>query len=329
LILHKHATSDSLDFSEGGNLKKTLTIMTPCFNEEGNVEELNRQVSAVMAGLPQYDYEHLFIDNASTDSTVEILRRMAAMNPRVKVIVNQRNFGQTRSPYHALMQARGDAVIGIVADFQDPPELIRDYIRRWEEGYKIVLGQKSGSKESWLMYQLRSFYYDLVRNLSEVELIRNITGSGLYDREVIEQLRSLNDPCPYVRGLISELGYPIARVPYEQPLRRSGVTKNNWYTLYDLAMLGFTSHSKVPLRLAAMLGFAMALGSLFVALGYLICKLFFWYSFPVGTAPMMIGLFFFSSVQLFFIGILGEYIGAIHTQVLKRPLVVEKERINF
>ncbi len=309
--------------------RKTLTILTPCYNEEGNVEELNRQVNAVMSTMPQYDYEHLFIDNASTDSTVRILKRMAAKDQRVKVIVNQRNFGQVRSPYHALMEARGDAVIGIVADFQDPPELIRDFVSYWEEGYKIVMGQKIGSKESRFMRSIRSFYYNLVSNLSEVELIRHITGSGLFDRDVIEQLRKLEDPCPYVRGLISELGYPIARVPYEQPLRRSGVTKNNWYTLYDLAMLGFTSHSKVPLRLATILGFISAVLCLLVAISYLVYKLLFWYSLPVGTAPMVIGIFFFASIQLFFIGIIGEYVGAIHTQVLKRPLVVEKERINL
>ena len=309
--------------------RKTLTILTPCYNEEGNVEELNRQVDAVMSTLPQYDYEHLFIDNASTDSTVAILKRMAEKDSRVKVIVNQRNFGQTRSPYHALMQAHGDAVIGIVADFQDPPELIREYVKRWEEGYKLVMGQKTSSKENWIMYRLRSFYYNLVSYLSEVELIRHITGSGLFDRDVIEQLRKLDDPCPYVRGLISELGYPIARVPYEQPLRRSGVTKNNWYTLYDLAMLGFTCHSKVPLRLATILGFISAVLCLLVAISYLVYKLLFWYSLPVGTAPMVIGIFFFASIQLFFIGIIGEYVGAIHTQVLKRPLVVEKERINL
>jgi glycosyltransferase involved in cell wall biosynthesis len=309
--------------------KKMLTILTPCYNEEGNVEELNRQVDNVMSTMPQYDYEHLFIDNASTDSTVMILKRMAAKDQRVKVIVNQRNFGQVRSPYHALMEASGDAVIGIVADFQDPPELISVFVRYWEEGYKIVMGQKIGSKESRFMRSIRSFYYDLVSNLSEVELIRHITGSGLFDRDVIEQLRKLEDPCPYVRGLISELGYPIARVPYEQPLRRSGVTKNNWYTLYDLAMLGFTSHSKVPLRLATIIGFISAVICLFVAIGYLIYKLLYWYSLPVGTAPMVIGIFFFASIQLFFIGIIGEYVGAIHTQVLKRPLVVEKERINL
>ena len=309
--------------------KKKITILTPCYNEEGNVEELNRQVNAIMAGLTNYDYEHLFIDNASTDSTVKLLRTMAARDPKVKVIVNQRNFGQVRSPYYALMHAQGDAVIGIAADFQDPPELLSDYIRCWEDGFLIVLGQKIGSNESGIMFNLRKLYYKLINKLSDVELIQNVTGAGLYDRQVVEYLRAIDDPYPYVRGLISELGYPVARIPFHQPNRKSGITKNNWYTLYDMAMLGFTSHSKVPLRLAAMLGFATALLSLLVAVGYLIYKLCFWQNFPLGTAPLVIGLFFFASIQLFFIGIIGEYIGAIHTRTQKRPLVVEKERINF
>lgn len=293
------------------------------------MEDLHSQIRAVMETLPKYDYEHIYIDNASKDRTQELLRKIASEDKRVKVIINTRNFGHIRSPHHAFLQAKGEAVISMVSDLQDPPHMIRDYIKKWEEGYKIVLGQKVGSEENSLMFRIRKLYYALVSKLSDVELLQNVTGAGLYDREVVEKLRSLDDPYPYVRGLISELGYSVARIPFHQPTRKKGITKNNWYTLYDMAMLGFTSHSKVPLRLATMLGFATAFMSLLIAIGYLICKLIFWQSFPIGTAPLIISIFFFASIQLIFIGILGEYIGAIHTQVMKRPLVVEKERINF
>ncbi|MEP6821231.1 MAG: glycosyltransferase family 2 protein [Chthoniobacterales bacterium] len=308
---------------------RKISVVTPCYNEEGNVEELYRQIKAVFAQLPQYEYEQLYIDNHSQDGTVAILRRLAADDPAVKVIVNARNFGHIRSPYHAFLEAGGDAVIVMVSDLQDPPPLIMEFLKKWEEGFKIVLGEKTQSAESGLMFFIRRFYYRLVRRLADVKLLENVTGFGLYDRGVIEQFRALDESYPYVRGLISELGYEVARIPYLQPNRKSGITKNNFYTLYDMAMLGFTSHSKVPLRLATMMGFGMSLLSLLVAIIYMIYKLIFWDNFPVGLAPMIIGLFLFSSVQLFFIGILGEYIGAIHTQVLHRPLVVEKERINF
>jgi glycosyltransferase involved in cell wall biosynthesis len=306
-----------------------ISIVTPCYNEEGNVEELYRQIRDVLATLPEYTYEHIYIDNASSDGTLAILRRLAGEDKRVKVIINVRNFGHIRSPVHAYFQARGEAVIVMVSDLQDPPALITDFLKKWEEGFKIVLGQKSGSAESGLMFRLRKLYYRLVSRMSDVKLLENVTGFGLYDREVVEQIRALDDAYPYVRGLISELGYPVARIPYRQPNRKTGITKNNFYTLYDMAMLGFTSHSKIPLRLATMLGFAMSLFSFLVAVAYFIYKLLNWNSFPVGQAPIVIGLFLFSSVQLFFIGIVGEYIGAIHTQILHRPLVVEKERINF
>ncbi len=309
--------------------RRLISVVTPCYNEEGNVEDLYQQIKEVFAGLPQYDYEQLYIDNHSQDGTVDKLRRIAAEDRKVKVIINARNFGHIRSPYHAFLQAKGDAVIVMVSDLQDPPHLIAEFLKKWEAGYKIVLGEKIGSAESGLMFALRKFYYRLVNRLADVNLIKNVTGFGLYDREVIEQFRALDDSYPYVRGLISELGYEVARIPYHQPNRKSGITKNNFYTLYDIAMLGFTSHSKVPLRLATMLGFAMSLLSFLVAVVYFIYKLVFWNSFPLGLAPIVIGLFLFSSVQLFFIGIVGEYIGAIHTQVLRRPLVVEKERINF
>lgn len=309
--------------------KKLISVVAPCFNEAGNVRPLYERVKAVFDGLPEYDFEFVFADNASTDGTQDILREIAAQDHRVKVIMNMRNFGHIRSPYNALLQAKGDAIIAMVSDLQDPPELIPDFIASWEAGYPIVLGQKTGSKESWLLYTLRTVYYKLARSLADVELLEHVTGFGIYDRVVIEQLRDLNDPYPYVRGLISEFGYPIARIAYEQQKRKSGVTKNNFYTLYDMAMLGFTSHSKVPLRLAALIGFACATLSLVAGVGFAVYKLVNWTEVSFGVAPMAIGLFFFSSVQLLFLGVVGEYVGAIHTLVQRRPLVVEKERLNF
>jgi glycosyltransferase involved in cell wall biosynthesis len=309
--------------------ERLITVVTPCFNEEGNVEILYEAVKAVFAGLPAYSYEHLFIDNASTDGTVGILRRLAAADPAVHVIVNVRNFGQVRSPFHAMLQSSADAVIGMAADLQDPPELIPQFIEQWEAGYKVVMGVKTRSEESRIMYALRGSYYRLIARLSDVNQVQHATGFGLYDRCVIDILRKLDDPYPYFRGLIAELGFPPALIEYTQPKRRFGFTKNHFYSLYDLAMLGITSHSKVPLRMATMLGFAASAASLLTGVGYLVYKLLNWSSFSVGIAPLVIGLFLMSSVQLFFLGIIGEYIGAIHTQVLHRPLVVERERINF
>jgi len=306
-----------------------ISIITPCFNEEENVRELFRSVKKVFDNLPNYTYEHIFIDNASKDKTVEILKEIATNNPQVKIIVNTRNFGHVRSPMHAVYQAKGDAIMGIVADFQDPPELIPDFIKKWEEGYKIVIGVKAKTEDSFLFSAIRKSYYKIIGQLSDVEMVQNFTGLGLYDKKVIDILKDIDDPYPYFRGLICDIGYERAVILYNQPARKRGFTKNNFYTLYDLAMLGITNHSKVPLRLATMTGFIVAIISLLFALGYFIYKLIFWDSFSVGIAPLVIGLFFFSSVQLFFIGIIGEYIGSIHTQVLKRPLVIEKERINF
>lgn len=308
---------------------KKISIVSGCFNEAGNVEELVARVAKVMETLPGYDYEQIIIDNASTDGTQEILRKLAAANPKLKVILNARNFGHIRSPYHGLMQASGDAVVALASDLQNPPELIPEMIKKWEAGAKAVVAIKDSSDESPIFFWVRRLYYLLVEGLAEIKIVKNFTGFGLYDRAIIDYCRTVADPYPYFRGQISEIGLPIVEISYHQGARKRGITKNNFFTLYDLAMLGITNHSKVPLRLAAMLGFGMAIMSLFVALVYLIYKLVFWYSLPVGTAPLVIGLFFFASVQLFFIGILGEYIGAIHTQVLKRPLVVEKERINF
>jgi len=308
---------------------RKVSIVSGCYNEEGNIEEFLVRVKKVMNKLPQYDYEIIVIDNCSTDRTQELLRSYAATEKRVKLIFNTRNFGHIRSPYHALLQAEGDAVMLLVSDLQDPPELISDFLRRWEQGSKVVVGVKEHSDESKLFFLARRIYYRIVSKLAETELIENFTGFGLYDRVVIDYLRKLGDPYPYFRGLVADSGFQPSRVLYRQPVRKRGFSKNNFYTLYDIAMLGITNFSKVPLRIAAMLGFAASIVSLIFALIYLIYKILFWNSFPVGAAPLVIGLFFFASVQLFFIGILGEYIGAIHTQVLKRPLVVEKERINF
>jgi glycosyltransferase involved in cell wall biosynthesis len=312
-----------------GSNTKRISIVTACYNEEENVREVYARVKQVFEALPQYAYEHLFIDNASTDRTVPILKEIAAQDKRVKIIVNARNFGHIRSPFHGLLQAGGDAVISIVADLQDPPDMIAEFLRKWEEGYKVVVGVKKGSDEAKPMYLVRKLYYHFIAGLSEVRLIKNFTGFGLYDRQVIEILRHIGDPYPYFRGLICDIGFETAEIEYSQPVRKRGITKNNFYTLYDMAMLGMTNHSKVPLRLATMAGFLMGLASLFIGLAYLVYKLIYWNEFSVGIAPLVIGLFLFASVQLFFLGIVGEYVGAIHTQVLRRPLVVEKERINF
>jgi glycosyltransferase involved in cell wall biosynthesis len=306
-----------------------VTVVSPCYNEEGNVEELFQRVEAVFASLPGYQFDYIFIDNASKDRTVEVLKAMAKNDQRVKIIVNSRNFGHIRSPYYGLLQGTGEAVIYLASDLQDPPELIPDFIKKWEEGYKVVWAVKAQSHETPLMFLTRKLYYEMISKLSEIELVKNATGFGLYDQRVIEILREIDDPYPYARGLISEIGFEVAKIPFVQPRRKRGITKNNFYTLYDIAMLGITNHSKVPLRLATMAGFCLSFLSLLVAMGYLVAKLIFWETFTLGLAPLIIGIFFFSSVQLFFIGILGEYIGSIYTQVLKRPLVVEKERVNF
>lgn len=308
---------------------RSISVVTQCYNEEGNIQEIYERVKKVMRCFDKYSYDHIFIDNASQDKTREILREIARNDKNAKVILNTRNFGQIRSPIHAMLQAKGDAVISIVADLQEPPILISDFIKKWEEGYKIVVGIKNQSKESPILFVLRKIYYNFIASLSEVELNKNFTGFGLYDREIIEILRKIDDPYPYFRGFICDIGFERAEITYTQPKRKWGITKNNFYILFDYAMLGITNHSKVPLRFAIMIGFTAAFISLLIALGYFIYKLIFWQSFLLGTAPLVIGLFFFSAVQLFFIGIIGEYIGSIHTQILKRPLVIEKERINF
>ena len=310
-------------------MPRLISVVTSCYNEQDNIEPLVQRIREQFAKLPGYDYEHIFIDNASSDATVARIKAVCTQDPKVRLIVNTRNFGHIRAPIHALMQARGEAMIAMASDLQDPPELIPEFLRRWEEGYKVVAGVKPKSRDSLMLGLLRRIYYFTVVRLSEVRLIGNFTGFGLYDREVVELVRSIDDPYPYFRGMVADLGYPWAEVTYEPAARTRGLSKNNFYTLYDLAMLGITSHSKVPLRVATMAGFALSALSLVVALGYLVYKLLYWDQFAVGLAPVVIGVFFFASVQLFFIGVLGEYVGVIHTQVQRRPLVVEKERINF
>lgn len=309
--------------------KPLISIVTPCFNEEGNVAELSRQIKALFSSLSAYDYEHIFIDNASQDKTVAVLKGIAAQDPRVKIIVNTRNFGIIRSSYYGMTQAYGDAVIPIAADLQEPPAMIPGFIKKWEEGYRVVKGIKILSRENMLMYGIRSLYYYLVGKLSDIKQSRHFTGFGLYDKQVMDALREIDDPYPYFRGIISELGFESAEIPYVQEKRRRGKTSYNFYELYDTAMLGITSHSKIPLRIATFAGFTMSFVSFILAIGYLIAKLIFWPMFPFGLAPLIISIFFFSSIQLFFIGILGEYIGLMHMRILKRPLVVVKERVNF
>lgn len=303
--------------------------MTACYNEEENVQELYEAVKEQFSLLPQYAYEHIFIDNASTDKTVSILKSIAEKDLNVKVIVNTRNFGHIRSPYHALLQSRGDAVISVVADLQDPPDMIPKFLAKWEEGYKVVVGVKPSAAENPLVAKFRRSCYHIFSKLTSIKQIKNFTGFGLYDKRFIEILREFNEPYPYFRGLVSEVGFEVAEIPYHQPARKHGFTKNNLFTLYDMAVLGLTSYSKTPMRIAAFLGFVLGGLSLLASFIFLALKLIFWNHFGVGIAPMLIGLFFFGSIQLFFIGILGEYIAAIHTQTQRRPLVVEKERINF
>ena len=309
---------------------KKISVLIPCYNEAENVAPISRAVTEILEKeLPQYDYELVFIDNDSTDGTRDIIRGLCADNPRIKAILNARNFGQFNSPYYGMLQVTGDCVIEMVADFQDPVEMIPKYIHEWEKGYKIVIGIKTSSKENRLMYWLRSCYYKTIKKLSDVEQIEHFTGSGLYDREFIEVLRNLDDPTPFLRGIVAELGYRRKEIPYEQPRRRAGKTHNNFYRLYDAAMLSVTSYTKAGLRLATIFGSICAVVSMLIAMVYLVMKLIWWDRFPAGMAPMLIGMLFLGSVQLFFIGFLGEYIMSINQRVMKRPLVIEEERINF
>ena len=308
--------------------KKLISVVTACFNEEDNIEKLYLQVSQIMKLLP-YSYEHIFIDNSSTDATVEKLKKLAKKDINLKLIVNTRNFGSIRSPYYGVIQSSGDACILIPSDFQVPPELIKEFIKPWEKGFKIVMAKKETSSGNSFMVFLKTKYYKFMNRIADVDILENCTGFGLFDKDVINILRKLDEPYPYFRGLLMEIGYPVAIVPYNEPKRIHGVTSYNFYSLYDYFMLGITEHSKLPLRMITMFGFLISILSLLIAAFFLITKLLFWDTFTVGVSPILIGMFFLGAVQFFFIGILGEYIGSIKTRQKNMPLVIERERVNF
>jgi dolichol-phosphate mannosyltransferase len=309
--------------------KKLLSIISPCFNEEQNISELYKRVLEEIKLFPQYDFEYLFIDNASTDGTVDLLRELTKLDSRVKVIVNTRNFGHIRSPYWGIINTKGEATIYLASDLQDPPELISQFIKEWEKGSKIVLAVKPVTSTNFILHALRRMYYKFLDGISEVPIVKDSTGFGLYDKIVLDKIREINDPYPFLRGLICELGYNIKTIQFCQPKRRKGVSKNNFYSLYDIALLGIVSHSMVPIRLASILGFTFGLLSIVIAFIIFIVKILFWNSLPLGYAPLGISMLLIFGVLLFFIGILGEYVGVIHTYTQRRPIVVERERINF
>jgi dolichol-phosphate mannosyltransferase len=309
--------------------KKLLSIISPCFNEEQNISELYKRVLEEIKLFPQYDFEYLFIDNASTDGTVDLLRELTKLDSRVKVIVNTRNFGHIRSPYWGIINTKGEATIYLASDLQDPPELISQFIKEWEKGSKIVLAVKPVTSTNFILHALRRMYYKFLDGISEVPIVKDSTGFGLYDKIVLDKIREINDPYPFLRGLICELGYSIKTIQFCQPKRRKGVSKNNFYSLYDIALLGIVSHSMVPIRLASILGFTFGLLSIVMAFIIFIVKILFWNSLPLGYAPLGISMLLIFGVLLFFIGMLGEYVGVIHTYTQRRPIVVERERINF
>ena len=309
---------------------KKIAIVSPCYNEEENIVGITKAIEdELVSSLPQYDYEILIIDNCSTDNSRALIREICTNNKKVKAIFNAKNFGQFNSPYHAILQADGDCVIPICADFQDPVDLIPRFVHEWENGYKIVCGIKSKSKENPFVRFLRTCYYKLIKKMSSVEQIEHFTGFALYDRDFVEVLRELNDPTPFIRGIVAELGYKRKDIEYTQQKRAAGKTHNNFFTLYDAAMLSFTSYTKIGLRLASMFGFAIAVISALIGIVYLVMKLIWWERFPGGTVPTMILSTFLGSVQMFFLGFLGEYVMNMNTRIMNRPLVVEEERINF
>ena len=312
--------------------QKLISIMIPCFNEVENVELMTKSIINVMAeALPQYDYEIVIIDNASTDGTRDVIEKICEANKKIKAIFNVTNFGQFNSPFYGMCQCSGDCVIPICCDFQDPVELIPVFVEKWEQGHKIVSGIKTSSRESGIMYFLRTCYYKLIKNMSDVKMIEHFTGFGLYDKTFIALLKQLDDPIPFVRGIVAEYGagFNMIEVEYEQQQRRAGKTHNNFYSLYDAAMLSITSYTKIGLRLATFLGFVCSAISVIIAIVYTIMKLVNWDSFQAGTAPLTIGVFLIGGIQLFFIGLIGEYILNINTRVIHRPVVVEEKRINF
>jgi len=310
-------------------LLKKISFTTSCYNEEGNLQEWYNRIISVLSRFPNYDYEFIVADNCSTDHSRVILRDIAARDKKFKVILNANNFGWIRSPFNAFIQAKGDAVVTMCSDLQEPPEVIPEFIRQWEAGALVVCGVKPKSRENPLMFLIRRFYYTLLAKFSDTPQIQNFTGFGLYDRKFVEAIKLYKDPYPYFRGLVGEIGFQRVEVPFTQADRKHGKRKSSFFRLYDVALTGFVNHTRFPLRLATFMGFVLAGISFLVALGYLIYKLFYWETFSLGLAPLVVGLFFFSAVQLIFIGVIGEYIGAIWTQVKNKPLVIEDERINF
>jgi dolichol-phosphate mannosyltransferase len=306
-----------------------ISFVSPTFNEEQNIEELFHRVSTMWESYPQYEFEYIFIDNASKDGTVEKLKAIANVDRRLKIIVNIRNFGHIRSPYWGLMQATGDAVIYLASDLQDPPELVPEFIKQWEMGYKVVLAVKPVSEGNKVVHFFRKLYYRILNKISDIELINDTTGFGLYDKKVMDEIRKINDPYPYLRGLICELGFPVKKIEFNQPRRLRGVSKNNFYTLFDIAMLGIVSHSLVPIRIASFVGIGIGLVSLGAGFLFLIAKLIWWNTFPIGIAPILIASLSLFGLLFIFIGILGEYIASIQNYVQNRPIVIEDERINF
>ena len=311
-------------------VKKTISIMIPTYNEEENVRAIYEAVrEELKKSCPNYDYEILFIDNKSKDRTRALIEEICAQDKQVRAIFNCKNFGQFNSPYYGLTQTSGDCVISVCADFQDPVEMIPRFVAEWEKGCKIVIGRKTQSQENSFVYFLRGCYYKLIRKMSSVEMIEQFTGFGLYDKSFIQTLRELHDPTPFIRGIVAELGPERKEIEYEQPRRRAGKTHNNWYSLFDAAMLSFTSYTKIGMRVAEFFGFGVAFVSFMLGLFYLVAKLVAWQSFAAGYAPTMIAVFFMGGVQLAFLGFLGEYIMAMNTRIMNRPLVVEEKRINF
>ena len=309
---------------------KIISVLIPCFNEEDNVIPISKAVIEQLELFrDKYDYELVFIDNFSTDGTRSKLEKLCEENIKIKAIFNAKNFGQFNSPFHGMCQVNGDCVIAMCCDFQDPVDLIPRFIAEWEKGYKIVAAIKTTSEENKVIRFLRTCYYKLIKKMSSVEQIEHFTGTGLYDRSFIEVLKNLDDPQPFLRGIVAELGPLRKDITYTQAKRRAGKTHNNWYTLYDAAMLSFTSYTKIGLRLATIFGFIFSAINMFIAVGYFIAKLIWWDKFPMGTVPMLLGVFFTGSIQLFFTGLLGEYVLNINTRVMKRPLVIEEKRINF
>uniref|UniRef100_UPI0040273560 glycosyltransferase family 2 protein n=1 Tax=Candidatus Ventrenecus sp. TaxID=3085654 RepID=UPI0040273560 len=310
--------------------KKTISIMVPTYNEEENVFLMYEALKNIFQKeLKKYDYEILFIDNKSLDKTRTLIREICAKDKNVKAIFNAQNFGQFNSPYYGLISTTGDCTISVAADFQDPVEMIPKFVKEWEKGYKIVIGIKNKSEESKIVYALRSLYYKMIKKFSEVEQIEHFTGFGLYDKDFIEVLKNLDDPDPYLRGIVAELGFERKEIPFTQPKRQRGKSSNNWYRLYDAAMLGITSYTKIGLRLATIVGFIISFLSILVALIYLVLKFCNWNSFQAGIAPIIIGVFLLGGMQIFFIGFLGEYILNINQRVMHRPLVVVEEKLNF